>query len=158
MCVTSDISAKYQRPVKRKIWLWSKADQTSLKPDMQCFSQTFTEKNSIKTDVNTFWSEFSSKCLELMSKHVPSKETYSRYSQPWINQGLKRRKKAYNRQRRTKKKEDWAAYKQLKKDNLRECRKAYSSQCGTIRLETRKSCIPSSSPRNVMQVVFLPSH
>ena len=133
--VTSDITAKYQRPVKRKILLWPKADQTSLKPDMQCFSQTFTEKNSIKTDFNTLWSEFNSKCLELMSKHVPFKGTSSRYSQPWINQGRKRlptstrKKKAYNRARTTKKKEDWTAYKQLEKDNQREwreCRKALS--------------------------------
>ena len=99
--VTSDISARYQRPVKRKIWLWSKTDQNGLKSDMQCFSQTSTYNNSIKTDVNTVWPEFSSKCLELMSKHVPSKETLSLYSQSWINQGLKRlsrrKKKAYNR-------------------------------------------------------------
>ena len=59
-----------------------------------------------------------------MSKYVPSKETPSRYSQPWISQGLKRlskrKKKSYNRVRTTKKKEDWATYKQLKKDNQRE--------------------------------------
>ena len=51
--------------------------------------------------------------------------------QPWINQDLKRlsrrKKKAYNRARTTRKKEDWAAYKKLKKDNQRECRRAYSS-------------------------------
>ena len=97
---------------------------------MQSFSKDFTEKNSIKTDVNSLWSDFSRKCLELMGKHVPFKETSSRYSQPWINQDLKRlfiRKKAFNRARMTKKKEDWAAYKKLKKDNQRECRRAYSS-------------------------------
>ena len=134
--VSSDICAKYQRPVKRKIWLWSKADQPSLKTDMQSFSQDFTENNSIKTDVNSLWSDFSRKCLELMGNHVPSKETSSRYSQPWINQDLKRlsrrKKNAYNRARTTKKKEDWAAYKKLKKDNQRECRRAYSSHVSNL--------------------------
>ena len=53
-----------------------------------------------------------------------------------INQDLKRlsrrKKKAYNRARTTKKKEDWAAYKKLKKDNQRECRRAYSSHVSNL--------------------------
>ena len=72
--VSSDISAKYQRPVKRKIWLWSKADLPSLRTDMQSFSQHLTEKNSIKTDVNILWTEFSKKCLELMKNMFPPKK------------------------------------------------------------------------------------
>ena len=134
--VSSDISAKYQRPVKRKIWLWSKADLPSLKTDMQNFSQHLTEKNSIKTDVNILWTEFSKKCLELMKNHVPSIETSSRYSQPWINRDLKRlsrrKKKAYMRAKRTKKKEDWADYKKSKKESQRECRRAYSSHVNNL--------------------------
>ena len=108
--VSSDISAKYQQPIKRKIWLWSKADLPSLKTDMQSFSQHLTEKNSIKTNVNILGTEFSKKCLELMKKHVPSKVTSSRYSQPWINQDLKRfsrrKKKAYMRAKYKKDKEE----------------------------------------------------
>ena len=88
--VNSDISAKYQCPVKRKIWLWAKADLPSLKEDMQSFSNTFLEENSIQTDVDTLRTKFSDKCTQLMTEHVPSKITTSRYSQPWINQDLKR--------------------------------------------------------------------
>ena len=127
---SSDISAKYQWPVKRKIWLWSKADLPSVNTDMQSFSQILTEKFSIKTDVNILWTEFSKKCLELMRNHVPTKEKSSCYSQPSINQDLKRlsrrKKKVYIRAKRTKKKEDWAAYKKSKKESQRECRRAYS--------------------------------
>ena len=32
--VESDVSVKYQRPIRRKIWLWSKADLPSMKEDM----------------------------------------------------------------------------------------------------------------------------
>ena len=71
-----------------------------------------------------------------MTEHIPSKETASRYSQPWINQDLKRssrrKKKAYNKARSTKKKEDWAWYKKLKKDSQRECRRADSSYVNSL--------------------------
>ena len=33
--VSSEISARNQQPVKRKIWLWSNADLPSLKTDME---------------------------------------------------------------------------------------------------------------------------
>ena len=37
-----------------------------------------------------------------------------------------KKKKAYNKARSIKKKEEWASYKKLKKDSQRECRRAYS--------------------------------
>ena len=60
--VESHVSAKYQRPIKRKIWLWSKADLPSMKEDMNSFSDEFMDKFSIDADVDTMWTEFSSKC------------------------------------------------------------------------------------------------
>ena len=88
---------------------------------MQIFSQNLTEKNSLKSDVNILWTEFSKKCLELMKNHLPTKETSSCYSQPWINRDLerlsRRKKKAYMKAKRTKKKEDWPAYKKSKKES-----------------------------------------
>ena len=50
--VDSDVSARYQRPIQRKIWLWSKADIPVLKQSMLQFSEDFTNKHSIKSDVN----------------------------------------------------------------------------------------------------------
>ena len=57
----SDLSVKYHRPVRRKIWLWSKADVHSMKADMNAFSDEFTDSHSIKADIDTMRSQFSSK-------------------------------------------------------------------------------------------------
>ena len=60
--VDLDVNARYQRPIQRKIWLWSKADTPVLKQPMLQFSEDFTDKHSIKSDVNTMWTEFSDIC------------------------------------------------------------------------------------------------
>ncbi|MEW8547322.1 MAG: reverse transcriptase domain-containing protein, partial [Candidatus Thiodiazotropha sp.] len=141
--VDSDVSAKYQRPVKRKIWLWDKADLNLLKEDMRQFSDTFTVKHSIKSDVDMLWTAFSEKCTEMMTELVPSKMTSSRFSQPWINRGIKRlsrrKKRAYRRARISKDKTDWLVYKQLKRQTQRECRNAYSSHVNNLVSEDQAS-------------------
>ena len=80
--VESDVSVKYQRPIRRKIWLWSKADLPSMKEDMNSFSDEFIGKYSIEADVDTMWTEFSSKCTQLMTDYIPSKLSTARFSQP----------------------------------------------------------------------------
>ena len=84
------VSVKYQRPIRRKIWLWSKADLPSMKEDLKSFSDEFIGKYSIEADVDTMWTEFSSKSTQLMTDYIPSKLSTARFSQPWINRDLKR--------------------------------------------------------------------
>ena len=107
-----------------------------LKQSMLQFSEDFTNKHSIKSDVNAMWTEFSDICAQLMTDHIPSKLTSKRFNQPWTNRNVKRlsrrKKKAYNKARATKKKSDWIYYKELKKECQRESRKAYSSHVNTL--------------------------
>ena len=83
------------------MWLWSKADLPKLKDDMERFSDTFTTKHSIKSDVNVMWTEYNDKCIQLMADYIPSKLTSNRFSEPWINRNIKklswRKKRAYNK-------------------------------------------------------------
>ena len=127
----SDFSVKYQRPIRRKIWLWSKADLPSMKEDMNSFSDEFIDKYSYEADVDTMWTEFSSKCTQLMTDYIPSKLSTARFSQPWINRNLKRlshrKNRAYKKARISRKNSDWERYKQLKREIQKECRKAYSA-------------------------------
>lgn len=63
-----------------------------------------------------------------MKNHVPAKLTPPGFSQPWINQDLKRlsrrKKKAYNKTRSSNNKADWETYKQVEKNSQWEYRKA----------------------------------
>ena len=45
--VDSDVSARYRRPIQRKIWLWSKADIPVSKQSSLQFSEDFIDRHSI---------------------------------------------------------------------------------------------------------------
>ena len=104
-----------------------KEGTTRLKDDMERFSDRFTNKHSIKSDVNVMWTVFNDKCIQLMADHIPSKLTSNRFSQPWINRNIKklsrRKKRAYNKARVSRKEPDWVQYKQLKNECQKESRK-----------------------------------
>ena len=74
-----------------------------MKEAINSFSDKFMDKYSIEADVDTMWTEFSSKCTQLMTDYIPSKLSTTRYSQPWINRDLKRlshrKKRAYKKAR-----------------------------------------------------------
>ena len=126
---TSSIQARRRKPVKRKISLWKKADLDLLNAELSDFTADFVSKNSASTDVNSLWVQFQTACLSALDKHVPSKMTSSRFSQPWINHRVKnisrRKSRAYARARKSKLPDDWNKYKELKKLMQDECRKAH---------------------------------
>ena len=110
-----------------------------LKSDIVGAVRTFIEVNTISTKINSLLEHFSNMCQEFIDKHVPSKMTSIRYSQAWINTEIKRffrkKQKAYNKEKASKKIKDWDNYKSIKKKCQIECRnyKAYnnymSAQC-----------------------------
>ena len=122
----SDVRVKFQRPVTRKIWLWSKADIPSMKADMNAFSDEFTDKHSVKADIDTTRSQFSSNCTQIMTDYILSKLSSAGFSEPWINRDMKRlshrEKRAFKKASTTNKKSDWNIFRQLKKETQIKCR------------------------------------
>jgi hypothetical protein len=51
---------------------------------------TALDCSDIKTPINNLWSDFKTICLDNLRKHVPSKHTSTRYSQPWCNRNIRR--------------------------------------------------------------------
>ena len=125
----SDIRANRRKPIKRKILLWSRADMSSIRSGIEHFSHRFIHSNSINSDVNDLWSQITKELNSLIDAMVPSKQTSTRFSQPWINSKLKslsrKKKKAFHRARKTASSSDWSHYKTLKKIMQKECRNAY---------------------------------
>jgi hypothetical protein len=125
----SDVRAKRQKPVRRKILLWKKADMSQIKSRLQEFATSFLASNTADTPVNTMWSQITSSLHQILNDCVPSKMTTTRFNQPWINRHLKRlsrkKKRAYKKARRTRRECDWSRYKLLKKTMQRECRSTY---------------------------------
>ena len=125
----SDTRARRQKPVRRKIFLWKKADMDLIRSEIHTFGTHFIEENSISTDVDTLWMQLKSELHRVLDTLVPSKFTSTRFSQPWINGHIKalsrRKKRAYKQACRSKKTKDWTRYKNIKKSMQRECRSAY---------------------------------
>jgi hypothetical protein len=87
--VDSNIAISRQRPVKRKIYMWKKADTQKLKSKIEEMSNNILEKFKINTNINTLWDYFKTKCTDIMEKCIPSKTTSTRITQPWITKDMR---------------------------------------------------------------------
>ena len=86
-----------KKPIKRKIQLWGKVDVTALKSDASIFRNTFLEKFSVTSNVLDMWTYIKSELNSIITKHVPTKLTSSKFHQPWINSNIKKLIRKKNR-------------------------------------------------------------
>ena len=64
--------AKYQKPNKRKILNWKRANMEAMRLDMTKFAQEFNSRYTESTDVISLWLAVIDKCSKLMDEHIPS--------------------------------------------------------------------------------------
>ena len=86
----TNVLPTHQKPIKRKIYLWKRADKSSMSEDLKEFTEEFTHANTTETEVNTLWTTFKQKCIESDNKYVPSKDTSTRFNPPWCNRDVRR--------------------------------------------------------------------
>ena len=134
--IESSVSAKRGKPVRRKIYIWKRADLDHLKTACLDFQHRFMETYSITSSVQDMWHDISSTLTTLLDSSVPSKMSSSRFSQPWINRDIKalsrRKKKSFKKARSTKKPKDVQRYQHLKKVTRSACKKAYHEYINDI--------------------------
>jgi hypothetical protein len=88
--IDTDISAKLNKPVKRKIYIWKKANKDKLEDKASEMVKQFKEKFSLDRAINQMWDFIKSSILKILHESVPSKMSSSRFSQPWINRTVKK--------------------------------------------------------------------
>ncbi|CAG2240209.1 unnamed protein product [Mytilus edulis] len=114
------------KPVRRKIFLWKKAEIHNIKEDLQNFITTF--KNIKDRSVESLWQAFKTAVQTTIEKRVPTKMTLGRNTHPWINTTIRRKinqkQKAHKKARKTKKKRDKDRYKRLQQEVQWEVRQA----------------------------------
>ena len=127
--IDTDIVAKRQKPVKRKIYLWKNANMDNLKADTTSFSSDFILNHTVNSPVDSLWEKFKSTMTSLMRKHIPSKLTSTRFHQPWITSSVKRlsnqKKRSFIKAKKTQKKKDYDRYLKIKRTSQTACRQAY---------------------------------
>ena len=143
--VLLDIACKpfKPKPVRRKIYLWKKADIYKIKEDLESFGNTF--RNIGKRDIESLWHALKDAIQNTIDKRVPSKMTQGRHTHPWINATIKRKinrkQKAHKKARKTKKKRDVDRYKRLQQEvqyEVRQANKKYMEDVSTDYKENSK--------------------
>ena len=131
------------KPVRRKIYLWKKADIYKIKEDLESFGNTF--RNIGKRDIESLWHALKDAVQNTIDKRVPSKMTQGRHTHPWINTTIRRKinrkEKAHKKARKTKKKRDVDRYKRLQQEvqyEVRQANKKYMEDVSTDYKENSK--------------------
>ena len=131
--VLADIQchARNEKPAIRKIYVWKRADITKLQSFVQQEVDQFTTSNSIDTPVDTLWSKLKHIIDNAADKFVPSKNSSSRYTQPWVTRHCKKicrqKHRAYNKAKISNSPRDWGRFKDLVKKSKQACRTAYNN-------------------------------
>jgi len=97
--VNSYITAKTQRPIKRRILLWSKANLEQIRLTALNLVLEFMNSFNIDTAVDALWDSFKTLCNTCLDL-IPSKLSSTRFNQPWITRNIKslsrRKQQSYN--------------------------------------------------------------
>jgi len=107
LVIDSDLKPTYNKPKRRKVYIYKRAEMNTIKQNM-----TELSENIINTDadspINDIWEKLKHGIYEVMEKNIPSKLTSNRHNLPWINHKLKKlikkKNKLYNKARQSKKK------------------------------------------------------
>ena len=129
--VLVDTLAKPQRskPVRRKIYLWDKADLANLK--QEALNITSTLQTILPQGIDALWESFRDQLLTILDNNVPHKNTRSRATNPWMNTKTRRlarqKNRAFKRAKASRTTKDRTRYKKLKSACQRSIREAHDT-------------------------------
>ena len=122
------ISPKVPRPIKGKVFPYSKENFTNIRHELLKFSSSFLDSFKGRS-IQENWEIVQSQIVSLMEKHIHSKITSTRYNLPWYNQNLKKlnRKvqRLYNVQKHSYRGEDKAKHRHTQKVYKQKLNTAY---------------------------------
>jgi len=126
--VESSISSAPHQHSLRTIYVWHKANITSIRSAIDQFSSNFFTLYSTSTSIDILWEEFKSLCSNCLS-YIPTKLCSSENKKPWINSHIKRlsrkKQRLYNLAKSSHCPSKWQTYKNFKKTVQQESRRAY---------------------------------
>ncbi|XP_071502572.1 uncharacterized protein, partial [Diadema antillarum] len=125
------LKPKVNRPPKRKVYIYKKANFEEINRDMEDFNKSLTHDRISSSSMEELYTDFKTALQSSVQRHIPSKMTSSRFSYPWIDRSLKRdyrkKKRLYNKAKRSQSPTDQEAFKKLRRSIDRRTRKAYKN-------------------------------
>ena len=125
-----DCLAQVKRPISRKVHQWHKLTDEKLK-DVKSFVKSaagdIVTNCTVDTPVEDIWQQIKNISSDVLEQ-VPAKMTSRRFNQTWVNRTVRRlfrrKRRAYNRARRTNREQDWEHFRELRRETQRACNKA----------------------------------
>jgi hypothetical protein len=127
--INASIKPKIVKLPKRKVFLYKKAEFSKIAEDLDVLNGELTENAVQQMDIDELWNRFTDTVQKSMDSNIPSKMTSSKPNVPWINSTMKRnirkKRKLYDRARKTGDFEHWDKFKELRRKNDRQMRKLH---------------------------------
>jgi hypothetical protein len=128
--ISSTVSAKRRKPIRRKIHLWKRAEEDKMRQMAHNFQESFLNKFDLHSNIEAMWTDIKHNLLDILEKCVPSKYTSSRFNQAWINGDVKRKtrqkKRSYAKAMQTGDIRDRERYQRIKQESRAVCKQAYN--------------------------------
>ncbi|XP_072164906.1 uncharacterized protein [Diadema setosum] len=138
----ADVDHTPQRHTRHKVYLYHKADVTSMKQDIKNFQDPFIQNCEVNS-IEDSWQSFENFIQNITDKYIPSKLSSSRYNLPWMNSQLKRlirrKDRAFHTAKRTDRLANWKRYRSLRSDVRKALRKAEAQYMSNTIFESLRS-------------------
>ena len=115
--VDSSVLPARKKPVRRKVYLWKRANKQAMEEDLTKFTEKFTKDFSTSTPMNMlFQAEMHREYRYLCSFKDDVDSIQSSMVQPRHSLPLKKEENGLQESRATKKQSDWHRYKKIQKE------------------------------------------
>ena len=135
-------SPKISKPNPCRVYVYSKADMSSIKNKINEFSEEFCDTSPSDESVESMWNRFKTHLKETMDTHISTKVVSKQNKTPWISPKVKRmhrrKQRAYNRARNTGTDSDWDYFRSVRKDTHKLTKFAYRKYIRNFCLESKK--------------------
>ena len=135
LIVKSNISVQNSPTIKRKIYLWHKADFSRINNLIADFTTSFLD-HPIDTSVQQLWDSYKALCTDCLNlvptKIVSSNSSNKSWATPLIKRLSRRKQHLYNRAKLSGLSEDWNEYCTAKKLMQKECQQAHRKYLSNI--------------------------
>lgn len=127
--IESMLKVMYNKKAPRQVSLFSKANVTQIKKDVQEFNRKFFVSEPEKRSVNENWNMIKNALNDTVSHNVPQKRISPRWNQPWISKSLKRgsrkKQRLFSKAKGSGSHKDWNEYRQFRNKLQNEVKKKY---------------------------------
>ena len=120
----------------RKVYQYHKANQLSIKEEMERYKEIFLSSDPYKQTVEENWSNFKQIVFKMMDKHIPCKVLKPHKDIPWLNHSIKskmrERKRLYDLAKTSRNPHDWFMYRKARNNVNSVLKSAYHNYCSHL--------------------------